>query len=487
MLSEDAAMGSARIECGPDTARDWSPEMTNQTTQDRPNAESRMRRTPLQIIGLAALILTSCSSSDSDNADATFAGDGGVCGVTSQRLWVDNGMRDFYLFRDQVPNLRLEDYDSAEALIQDLRVPPDRFSYVGDAALNDAFFEEGQDYGYGWRLRRQDDNSLVVALVEPLSPLADAGVKRGELLRTVNGTDVNSIGTTEQVNAIFGTGTESRTLTLGMESQDGTIRSVDVTRGQYAVQAVLDTKVIETDTARVGYLSFLTFIETANDELQTAFEQLANENVDELVIDLRYNGGGRISVANVLASRVVGTGGAGHDFLRLQYNDFYQNQFDPDSLRRPFLALDNALDLSRVYVLTQPGTCSSSELVINGLSPLVDVITVGDTTCGKPFGTRGRDLDASCNKVMHAVEVEFVNDAGVGGYADGIAATCAATDSYASALGDPQESMLATALQHVATGACETSIAASLRSPATKRSNSSINPVNPHSNGFPLP
>lgn len=456
------------------------------------------------LVGLLGLALTACGagsgSGDSpDNTSDGFAAtteaspfantttDSGVCSVSAQRHWVEDAMRDYYLFYDQVPTVRLEDYATAEALIEDLRIPTDRFSYVGEADLNEAFFEEGETIGYGWRLRRRADGALAIALVEPLSPLAEAGVTRGELLRTIDGTSTDSITTNQQAIDLLGTGSDERTVTLGIEASDGSLRQVTVTRSTYPVQAVLDTRVVTQGALRIGYLSFLTFVETARAELDAAFAELASANIDELVIDLRFNGGGRIDVANELASRVIGRGGDNRDFLRIQYNDRYQPLFDPDTLRQSFYSLPDSLDLSRVYILTQSGTCSASELVINGLAPHIDVVTIGAATCGKPYGTLGRTLHEDCNKVIHAVEVEFKNEAGVGGYIDGLPPTCAATDTLTAPLGDPNESLFQAALQHIDQGSCDTSFADTLASRRAARNNGSFNPVNPHGAGFPLP
>lgn len=410
-----------------------------------------------------------------------------ACSIEAQRNWVDANMRDYYLFYDQVPIVRLDDYNSAEDLIADLRVPPDRFSYVGDAALSNAFFEEGQDFGYGWRLQRRADNSLAIALVEPESPLADAGVVRGETLLGIDGVTVDSITSSEQADALFGTGDDARTVTLTVADADEFERDVEVTRGQYNIKAVLDSSILDVDSARVGYLAFLTFIETARDELAEVFAEFAEQNINELVIDLRYNGGGRIDVANELASRVIGSGGENRNFLSYRFNDKYQSLFTEAQLQVPFKTLADSLDLARVYVLMSSGTCSASELVINGLSPYVEVVTIGSTSCGKPYGTQGEFLDDSCNKVMHAVEVEFVNDSGVGGYADGLPATCPATDDFLSAFGDPADPMLGAALHHVSTGTCATTLAndgsAQWRNAIP---NDPLNPVNPHRVEFPL-
>lgn len=419
------------------------------------------------------------------------AGDGGAaggsCPVAEMNRTVAAGMQDFYLFADRVPELSPDRYDSPEAYIRALRVAPDRFSYVGDAALNAAYFDDGLAWGYGWILELAEDGHVVLGLVQPGSPLDAAGVRRGDRLIAVEGVPIADIRTAEQEDALLGTGRDTRTVTLRLEDAAGTTRDVPVTRGGFDVRAVTEVKVLDVGGARIGYLHFLTFVETARAELDAAFAHLAAEGVDELVLDLRYNGGGRIDVAQELGSRIVGRGGADRDFVRFRYNERHQSAFEAeglaDELRLPFESLPDSLDLPRVHVLASGRTCSASEMVVNGLAPLMDVTVVGGTSCGKPFGTQGREF---CGKVMQAVEIEFVNDAGVGGYADGIPATCAASDDPAHALGDPAEGMLAAALAHIADGTCATPASAPGLAARTRAPEPLREPTNPYRGALPV-
>ena len=401
------------------------------------------------------------SGGSGDDADASGAG--GVvdarCSVASMNRTVDRHLRDYYLFADRVPDVDPDAYDSPEALLEALRIdPPDRFSYIGDAGLTSAFFEEGVEFGYGWLIERDPAGRAVLALVKPGSPLELAGVVRGETLLSIDGTALDELLASGRAQQVLGTGREARTVELGLEGVDGTERTVSVTRGEFDVRAVVDVRALEPagpGGPKVGYLHFQSFVGTASEELDAAFSYLAGEGVDELVLDLRYNGGGRIDVARELASRIVGDAALGRDFARYRLNERYQGAYEAagraDELAVPFAAFPDALDLPRVHVIATDRTCSASEMVINGLEPFVDVVTVGGRSCGKPFGFSGREF---CSKVLNAVEFEFVNDAGVGGYADGIAPDCRATDDTSRSLGDPAEGMLSAALAHVADGAC---------------------------------
>jgi len=210
---------------------------------------------------------------------------------------------------------------------------------------------------------------------------------------------------------------------------------------------VLETSVIQEGNSRVGYLHFLSFIEPSAAELDEAFNTLAAEGINELVLDLRYNTGGRIDIAGKLASQIGGNLVANRDFARFEYNSRYAN----NNFAYQYPAQTNALDLSRVFVLSTEETCSASEMVINGLRPFVDVITVGGTSCGKPYGTNG---DEACGKVMHALRVSFVNADGAGDYYAGLNADCPANDNLADTLGNPTEALFSSALEYIRTGSC---------------------------------
>jgi len=414
----------------------------------RPPPADRAARTRCAIALCALALLVGCGARDSGaGAGADGSPTGGSCELDDQLAWVDASMRDYYLFYDQVPTVRRSDHSDTASLLQALRVPPDSFSFITDAARSAALFDEGERVGYGWKLTRRADRALMITLVEIGSPLDLAGVRRGEVIRSINGLDEPTM-TQGQYAEQLGSGDEVRTVRLGIEAIDGSLRTVQVTRERYSVRGVQQLDIVERGALRIGYLNFLTFIEPASAELDRAFAELAD--VDELVLDLRFNGGGRISVANQLASRVGGAGVQGRDFTRFRYNDRAAG-IPPEGLPQPFLRLADSLDLARVYVLSGPGTCSAAEMVINGLEPFVDVITIGGATCGKPYGFRANER---CGEALFAVEIAFVNDAGVGDYVDGLSPDCAVMPDGRTPLGTVAEPLFAAALQHIESATC---------------------------------
>ena len=381
------------------------------------------------------------------SAERTYPLDPIDCSVPELRNWVQANMLDYYLWYDQVPLVNLEDYSSEESLIGDLRVLPfDRFSYIGDAEASTSLFEEGKLYGYGWKLRRTSDSDVKIAFIYPRSPLASENVERGDFLLAINGVHPLDM-TAAQWDDFLGTGEEIKTPTFTFLDNNGNQRDVTVTRTEFDIDTVLDASVLPVAGANVGYLAFTQFLETSNAELDAAFAQFSQQNVSELVLDLRYNGGGRISVANNLASKIAGPQYAGEVFAEIAYN----NKYAEDNV--PFLLGNslNSLSLDRVVVLSSSNTCSASEMVINGLEPFVDVVQIGGTSCGKPYGSSARQ---ACGKQMSALEIRFVNAAGFGDYYDGIAADCAASDEVVYGLGDPREAMLKAGLDYIGNGSC---------------------------------
>lgn len=188
--------------------------------------------------------------------------------------------------------------------------------------------------------------------------------------------------------------------------------------------------------------------------------------ITDLVIDMRYNGGGYRDIASQLAFMVSSsTAAKDKAFERLQFNRKNPFQLTPEQATLPFhstsLGFSVAagrslpeLGLSRVTVLAGPDTCSASESVINGLRGIgVAVNLVGGTTCGKPYGFKPKD---NCGTTYYAIQFQGVNDKGFGDYGDGIVPTCPVVDDFTHALGDPREARLAVALHLLAGGVCPT-------------------------------
>jgi carboxyl-terminal processing protease len=209
----------------------------------------------------------------------------------------------------------------------------------------------------------------------------------------------------------------------------------------------------------VGYILFNSFISSANEALRFAFDDLATTNggVDRVVIDLRYNGGGLVSVAEVLASLLAGPGRVGEVFNMYRFNSDRAAEYDEAV---DFHAESEAIDFDKIVFITSSGSASASELVINGLKPYfssLDLALVGAPTYGKPVGQLAFDF---CNNDyrLRAVAFKSVNADGDGDYFDGLPVDCPAEDDLSLPLGNSNEASFAAALEYMGTG-CPMSVA----------------------------
>jgi C-terminal processing protease CtpA/Prc len=212
----------------------------------------------------------------------------------------------------------------------------------------------------------------------------------------------------------------------------------------------------------VGYFAFHDFFALSNAQLDTAFASLQAAGANDLVIDLRYNGGGLISVAQHLAGLIGGARTANQTLVKLVYNDKHQEKNETFSLPNP----PQALGVERLVVIGTSGTASASELIINGLRPFIPVTVVGSTTHGKPVGQIGYNF---CDRVLYPVSFKSVNSRGEGDYYSGIPADCAAPDDLDHPLGDGAEGSLSAALQYLRNGACSGQAAAEARAQSVRR------------------
>lgn len=214
---------------------------------------------------------------------------------------------------------------------------------------------------------------------------------------------------------------------------------------------------------KVGYVLFNEHSQGAQDKLIDAFAGLRTAGVQDVVLDLRYNSGGFLYIAQAVAAMVAGPAIEGQLFESVRFNDTRSGQrvgedfvFGTRVLRAetqyPVGHALPQLSLPRLYVLTSTLTCSASESIINGLRGIgVQVILVGDRTCGKPYGFYRKD---NCGQAYFPIEFQVYNAAGFGDYQEGFPAQCRVAENPNTALGSTGEPLLAAALTHIDTGSC---------------------------------
>ena len=395
---------------------------------------------------LALALLAGCYGDDVTRPQPAAA-----CDLASQKAWLRDYMREWYLWAGRAPDpepgadATLAQYFEALRFRGDASTPADVWSYYQDSASYQQFFGEGRTLGYGLFVNGVERTlPLRVRMVEPQGPAALAGLQRGDRIVALNGVPDSSLITGDF--ALLSPAQPGERLTVELENDAGR-RTLELVAAVYDLTPVPVARVLALpDGRRVGYLALKDFIVQAEAPVAAAFEAMRAQGAGELIVDLRYNGGGRISTARQLASQVVGAARAGEVFVALRHNAAHR---DVDLVLRYLRA--PAPSFRRVLVLTGSRTCSASELIVNGLAPQVEVVTLGGRTCGKPYGF---DPIASCGNTFNVVNFDSVNAAGQGGYVDGLAPTCAVAEDFTGALGDPAERLTGAALAYLQTGQC---------------------------------
>jgi carboxyl-terminal processing protease len=370
------------------------------------------------------------------------------CSVPGQNLYVRDVLDELYLWYRELPDADPARYDSPEAYLDAVRYRPldASFSYITSRAASDAFYSESQYIGFGLSTSTAS-GELRVLQVFADSPAAEAGLARGAHITAIDGVSTAALIAAGRVDAAFGAATEGVEVTIAFALRDGPPLTATMRKRPVTIPTVSLTRVFDVDGRRVGYVFFRNFVRPSVAALDEAFAALREANATELVLDLRYNGGGLVDVAVHLAGLIGGTPTRNQVFAEYRHND--RNLRRNETLR--FADPDQALDLARVVVIATQASASASELVINGLRPFLSVAVIGDRTYGKPVG---QYVVPFCDKVLAPVAFSMVNANGEGDYFGGLPATCRAADDIGRDLGEAEEASLAEALHYIRTGGC---------------------------------
>ena len=366
--------------------------------------------------------------------------------------------------------------------------PRDKFHFTQNTEAYQKRVTSGEVLGYGFEFNLVSPSvprQAVVIDVEPDSPADKANIFRSLEIYSIDGALIES-GSADILNAgLFPTQNgETHAFVFSDPSDNGSTFTALLTAQEVSVVPVKYQKVITVlandSTKKVGYVHYSTFgTVIAEEYTYNVFSELATENLDELVLDLRYNGGGYLFLSNQLGFILAGDAQTqGKIFETLTFNDKYPNS-DPITNNTLVPALfykhriidfqfDTSqplpqLNLKRVFILTTEGTCSASESLMNSLRGVdVEVIQIGSTTCGKPYGFYPQE---NCGTTYFTIQFKGSNDKGFGDYADGFIPSasdnnedlikgCVVADDLTKNFGDPEEGMLSAALTYIETGDC---------------------------------
>jgi carboxyl-terminal processing protease len=350
-------------------------------------------------------------------------------------------MKEWYYWHDEMPEVNPSGFRSPHELLEALRHHPlDRWSYISSWQEFDSYFRESKFIGYGFGSGWDQNARLRITFIYNSTDLYQEGVRRGWLMESINGTPVRP---GVNINQMLGANEAGVTNNFLFIDPEGREIEITAAKKEVTMNSVLHRDVLESAGRKIGYLVFQNFTTPSLKELDEAVEFFNLHGIDDLVLDLRYNGGGQTNVANYLASLIGGQHLEGKPFAKYIYNDKKQNENFTD----PFNPPANSLGLGRVITIATRQTASASELIINGLRPFMDVYIIGDNTYGKPMGMNAWNWQDQYAFVPVTFKIANADD--FGDYFDGLPADAFAADDITRAFGDPLEASLREALHYI--------------------------------------
>lgn len=414
-------------------------------------------RKPALALVCGLLVLASCKKDVTDNhASEADAADSTVSESQTNLIkdTVLDDAKDIYLWYKQIPTtFDARSYADPDAIMTAIRQysiepgftdPVDRWSFaVKQQEWDNISSGIAGDFGLGVFFRNTTD--LRVKSVEAASPAGKAGIHRGWRITKIDG---NSAINTNNVDFVSGKVFNSTTATFTFEMPDGSTKNITLNAGAYQQNPVILDSVYTVGGKKIGYFAFNSFLGDTSqiyNAFNTIFSRFAAQHISDLIVDLRYNGGGYVSVQETLADYLAPLAADGNLMMKQQFNDKYTRYNSDDNFKKL-----GSLNLSRIYFIVSKNTASASELLINNLKPYVDVQLVGPTkTYGKPVGFFPIPV---ADWYIFPVSFRTTNKNGEGAYFNGMALNKQVADGLDKDWGDLQESCLADAVRSI-TGA----------------------------------
>ena len=439
----------------------------------------RKYRHKIMLISLTSLVLYSCYDDIDDN--------GAFASEINDFVW--KGMNLAYLYKDNISDLSnnrfssdsdysnyLNSYETPEYLFENLifdRENIDKYSQIVDDYIELQQYFEGVSNGNGmeYGLRYVPGSNFnvygYVRYVHPGSISDLENIQRGDIFFGINDNSLNlenysSLLSLENYTVNFANYNDNNTTDI----LDDSVVSNDISKDLYKVSLeknpIFYTNIIDGSNGKSGYLMYNQFTSTFDDELNQVFANFKSNNIDNLILDLRYNSGGSVNSALLISSLITGQF-TDQVFSTEQWNSEIQNYWlnnDPEYLINRFVSNANSLNLNRVFIITSRSSASASELVINCLKPYIDVIQIGTNTYGKyqasvtlydspDFSLNG--VNPSHTYALQPLVLKTLNSQGVTDYYDGLSPDIVADESSSNlgVIGDINEPLLSIALSQI--------------------------------------
>jgi C-terminal processing protease CtpA/Prc len=360
----------------------------------------------LLYIGLLFVVFVACKkTADTPAAPGFSTNSGSTTSDSAANVFIYGAMKDYYLWADQMPSLnstaiKIKPIDYFYTLLYGYDTI-DRFSWMDTSAanltnqLNGINTVLGVKYSAFYADGTQTNVVFAISYVLKGSAAEAAGIKRGDFIYKVDGKQI----TVANYQSIL----QNQTLSIELANYvngvfTGTGKTVSVTKTTLQTNPILKDTVVEWSGKKVGYLTYIQFLNSFDDSLRavfTRFKNYKNTGIDELVLDLRFNGGGYVVSSDLLTSLIVKDlpSKVGTVMNKKVYNNAYTAVLKKETNSDQYFLTNfksesaNLGKLNRVFVLTSPGTASASELVINNLKPFMEVVLIGEHTYGKNVGS----------------------------------------------------------------------------------------------------
>ncbi len=408
------------------------------------------KKSTLYFVCFVTLLAAACKKDNNSGGSSTTTDD-----LVKDTVW--NYTQDIYLWYKTLPrSFNPRSYSDPNAIMEAIRAysiepgftdPVDRWSFgIKKAEWDNVSSGISGDFGLG--IFFNSTNDLRVSYVEPASPAGAAGITRSWRITSVNNdTTINTDDATitRISTAVF----SSSSTSFVFKRPDNTDTAITLTAATYQELPILLDSVYTIGGNKIGYFvynSFLGNVTTIKSKFSTLFSKFSSAGITDMVIDLRYNGGGYVELQNELANYLVPAAGNGGVMLQEKFNDKLSATEDTTIN----YSKKGSLNLSRLFFITTKNTASASELLINSLKPYTDVKLVGKPSHGKPVGFFNIGVG---DWYIFPVSFRSVNKNGEGNYFNGLQPDANVSDGLDKQWGDVQENCLASALHYITDGA----------------------------------
>lgn len=354
--------------------------------------------------------------------------------------------QDWYLWNNKLPIVDPNTFETGQELIDSICVEQDRWSFAGSLTSVKQLFEAGEFTGFGGNMMLDAQKRIWVGLVYRNSPMGRIGVQRGWEIKSIDGF------TTEYLEEINNALAKEQSVTFEFVDNNGETHTATLKREVVTMNTVLHSSIIEEGPHKIGYLVFDSFVETSEAELDSVFTRFNQEKITDLIVDLRYNGGGLNDIAYKLTAMIGGSKVKNKLITLTQHNSNHFNY----NLEKIADYKGTSVEVPTVHFITTKETASASEVVINNLIPYMEVVIVGRATHGKPVGMYIFEVE-KLDLAILPICFKTTNKDGNGDYFNGLQPTLEVADDITRPWGDPEEGMLKATIACIANPALATS------------------------------